>query len=148
MARFPDEPSHEQQETLRSYIYLFSRLYPCGECASHFQSHLTKFPPQVSSRSAAAAWACHVHNEVNKMLHKDIFDCSKIGDFYDCGCAHDEEGEGAGGQGMAGKQAQGVPSGKEEMDESAKRKVPQDGSISSPDASPPVEINAEPQTNG
>lgn len=45
----------------------------------------------MSSRSAAAAWGCHVHNEVNKSLDKEIFDCSNIGDFYDCGCAEDEE---------------------------------------------------------
>lgn len=57
-----------------------------GECAEHFQEHLKKIPPQVSSRNAAAGWACHIHNEVNKMLKKDIFDCSKLGDFYDCGC--------------------------------------------------------------
>ncbi|WEW56786.1 flavin-linked sulfhydryl oxidase [Emydomyces testavorans] len=87
MARFPERPSTEEQDALRSYIYLFARLYPCGECAEHFQHHLKKFPPQVSSRNAAAAWACHVHNEVNKMLKKDIFDCTKLGDFYDCGCS-------------------------------------------------------------
>ena len=58
-----------------------------GECASHFRVILSKFPPQVSTRSSAAAWACHVHNEVNKSLKKTLFDCSKIGDFYDCGCA-------------------------------------------------------------
>jgi FAD-linked sulfhydryl oxidase len=28
---------------------------------------------------------------VNKKLHKEEFDCSKIGDFYDCGCADDEK---------------------------------------------------------
>ena len=48
------------------------------------------FPPQVATRSAGAAWACHVHNEVNKSLSKDLFDCSKIGDFYDCGCIEDD----------------------------------------------------------
>jgi FAD-linked sulfhydryl oxidase len=32
-----------------------------------------------------------VHNEVNRSLEKEVFDCSHIGDFYDCGCA-DEEG--------------------------------------------------------
>jgi len=32
-----------------------------------------------------------VHNEVNKNLKKKLFDCSKIGDFYDCGCAEDEK---------------------------------------------------------
>ena len=62
-----------------------------GECASHFRALLEKFPPQVATRSVAAVWACHVHNEVNKSLNKPEFDCSKIGDFYDCGCAEDEK---------------------------------------------------------
>lgn len=60
-----------------------------GECSDHFSLVLTQYPPQVSSRNAAAAWGCHVHNEVNKKLKKDLFDCAKIGDFYDCGCADD-----------------------------------------------------------
>ena len=67
------------------------RLACSGECAQHFQSILLKFPPQVSTRSDAAAWGCHVHNEVNKSLKKDLFDCSNIGDFYDCGCAGGDE---------------------------------------------------------
>lgn len=62
-----------------------------GECAGHFRQILNQFPPQVSSRSSAAAWACHVHNEVNKSLQKELFDCSNIGDFYDCGCAEEDE---------------------------------------------------------
>ncbi|KAI9814843.1 MAG: hypothetical protein M1832_005645 [Thelocarpon impressellum] len=94
MARFPDRPTADQSGALQSYIHLFARLYPCGECAGHFRHIITRFPPQVTSRSSAAAWACHVHNEVNRSLRKDLFDCSKIGDFYDCGCAgDDEEGE-------------------------------------------------------
>ncbi|KAI5301288.1 hypothetical protein KEM56_001842 [Ascosphaera pollenicola] len=92
MARFPEEPTPDEQDTLRSFIYLFSRLYPCGECAQHFQHMLKSYPPQVSSRNAAAAWACDVHNKVNKKLRKPIFDCANIGDFYDCGCADDGTG--------------------------------------------------------
>lgn len=93
MARFPEKPTEDESSALKSYIHLFQRLYPCGECAEHFGELLKKFPPQVSSRNAAAAWACHVHNEVNKSLKKEIFDCANIGDFYDCGCADDEAGE-------------------------------------------------------
>ncbi|KAL9057596.1 MAG: hypothetical protein Q9162_002211 [Coniocarpon cinnabarinum] len=92
-ARFPDKPTDEEKAALKSYVHLFQRLYPCGECAGHFGHILDKYPPQVSSRSAAAAWGCLVHNEVNKSLSKDLFDCSEIGDFYDCGCADDEKGE-------------------------------------------------------
>jgi FAD-linked sulfhydryl oxidase len=90
-ARFPDKPTKEESESLQQYIFLFQRLYPCGECSEHFAKLLKKFPPQVSSRSTAAAWGCHVHNEVNKKLKKELFDCSKIGDFYDCGCADGDE---------------------------------------------------------
>ncbi|KAK7733689.1 Proteasome subunit beta type-1 [Cytospora paraplurivora] len=89
MARFPEQPTPDEQLTLKTFITLFSRLYPCGECAGHFQKLIAKYPPQVSSRNAAAGWACFVHNQVNERLKKPIFDCNNIGDFYDCGCADD-----------------------------------------------------------
>ncbi|KAI1435326.1 ERV/ALR sulfhydryl oxidase domain-containing protein [Xylaria sp. CBS 124048] len=92
MARFPEKPSEEDSLALKTYIQLFARLYPCGECASHFQQLIKKYPPQVGSRNAAAGWACHVHNQVNKRLKKPEFRCDKIGEFYDCGCG-DEEGK-------------------------------------------------------
>jgi FAD-linked sulfhydryl oxidase len=130
LARYPEDPTEEQQETLRSFIYLFARLYPCGECASHFQGHLKKYPPQVSSRNAAAGWGCFIHNEVNTMLEKPIFDCNNIGDFYDCGCAEDEEGEG--GETLKDKKSQSAA--RDEVD--------------SDDAVSPVEISREPTTRG
>ncbi|ROV92967.1 hypothetical protein VMCG_08997 [Cytospora schulzeri] len=89
MARFPEQPTPDDQLTLKTFITLFSRLYPCGECAGHFQKLIAKYPPQVSSRNAAAGWACFVHNQVNERLKKPVFDCNAIGDFYDCGCADD-----------------------------------------------------------
>lgn len=91
MARFPDKPTADESKALKDYIHLFARLYPCGECAKHFQQILKKYPPQVSSRSTAAAWACFVHNEVNLSKGKPVFDCANIGDWYDCGCAEDEK---------------------------------------------------------
>lgn len=103
MAKFPDKPTKDDSQALTSFLHLFARLYPCGECARHFQKILAKFPPQVATRSTAAAWACHVHNEVNKSLKKDLFDCSKIGDFYDCGCADDEPVDGTGKVGEKGE---------------------------------------------
>jgi FAD-linked sulfhydryl oxidase len=101
MGRFPEKPSEDDSLALKTYIHLFARLYPCGECASHFQKLLKKYPPQIGSRNAAAGWACHVHNQVNKRLEKPMFDCNKIGDFYDCGCGDKKP---AGEAGEAGTQ--------------------------------------------
>ncbi|KAH1307688.1 hypothetical protein KXX13_008121 [Aspergillus fumigatus] len=126
LARYPEDPTEEQQETLRSFILLFARLYPCGECASHFQGHLKKYPPQVSSRNAAAGWGCFIHNEVNTMLGKPEFDCNNIGDFYDCGCAEDEKA-----------------AGHKDKSQAASRGVPQKKDHEG-DATTPVEIHKEP----
>ncbi|KAF1815687.1 hypothetical protein P152DRAFT_455402 [Eremomyces bilateralis CBS 781.70] len=93
-ARFPEKPTKEESQALKTYIHLFQRVYPCGDCAEHFGKLLQKFPPQVSSRNAVAGWGCHIHNQVNDRLQKPMFDCNNIGDFYDCGCAEDEKKSG------------------------------------------------------
>ncbi|KAG9285179.1 hypothetical protein G9A89_004394 [Geosiphon pyriformis] len=90
MARFPEEPTESEKDALRNYVYLFSRLYPCGQCAQEFQKILEKYPPQVSSREAASQWMCAIHNIVNKRLHKEQFDCGQIADKYKCGCSDDK----------------------------------------------------------
>ncbi|QPH18936.1 hypothetical protein C2857_004062 [Epichloe festucae Fl1] len=94
VARFPDKPSESDRKTLESFFHLLARLYPCGDCARHFREMLEKYPPQTSSRNAAAGWLCASHNMVNKRLGKPQFDCNKIGDFYDCGCGDDEKDKG------------------------------------------------------
>ncbi|KAJ7593839.1 ERV/ALR sulfhydryl oxidase domain-containing protein [Mycena floridula] len=84
--RYPENPSPDEREALNSYFHLTSRLYPCGECAKEFQALLKEYPPQTSSRRAAALWLCSVHNVVNKRLEKEQFDCSNLDSEYDCGC--------------------------------------------------------------
>ncbi|KAI8072861.1 ERV/ALR sulfhydryl oxidase domain-containing protein [Gongronella butleri] len=90
-ARFPEEPRAEERSALTQFILLLSRLYPCGECAEHFQVLIKEFPPQTSSRATASQWACAVHNKVNERLRKPIFDCSNIEVQYPCGCSETTE---------------------------------------------------------
>jgi hypothetical protein len=138
MARYPEKPTKDEQEALRSFVYLFSRLYPCGECASHFQDYLKKYPPQVSSRNAAAGWACFIHNEVNDMLKKPTFDCNALGDFYDCGCGDDEND----------KSRTGKEEGEKRNRESHEQKKVDTATNDGKDAFPLVEITKEPPTRG
>lgn len=46
-------------------------------------------------------WGCTVHNEVNKSLGKERFDCARVGEVYDCGCGDDDKAEN-------GKEARGA----------------------------------------
>ncbi|KAM5345304.1 hypothetical protein ACJ41O_011166 [Fusarium nematophilum] len=107
MARFPDKPTKDDRMALETFMHLFARLYPCGQCAAHFRKVLAQYPPQTSSRNAAAGWLCFAHNIVNERVHKPLFDCEKIGDFYDCGCGdEDKKKEGAEGAKVEGAQAE------------------------------------------
>ncbi|KAG9312149.1 ERV/ALR sulfhydryl oxidase domain-containing protein [Chiua virens] len=84
--RYPENPTQDERGALEAYMYLTSRLYPCGECATEFQALLKKYPPQTASRLSASLWLCSLHNEVNTRLKKPQFDCSKLDSEYDCGC--------------------------------------------------------------
>lgn len=88
--RYPEHPTPSDREALSQFMHLFSKLYPCGECASHFQALLKELPPQTSSRNAAAGWLCAAHNRVNDRLKKPRFPCDKLDENYDCGCGTEE----------------------------------------------------------
>lgn len=48
------------------FIDALARIYPCADCAHHFQRQLREEPPDVSSREALSLWVCRLHNKVNK----------------------------------------------------------------------------------
>lgn len=93
LARFPESASVDERTALAQYLALFARLYPCGECAGHFQKLLARYPPQTSGRVAASQWGCFVHNLVNERLGKEVFDCMTVGETYKCGCAEEDKKE-------------------------------------------------------
>ncbi|KAG0252444.1 hypothetical protein BG011_006954 [Mortierella polycephala] len=86
-SRYPVIPTQDERAAMKQWIFLLSRLYPCGECAEHFQQMLKEHPPQTSSRAALSDWSCSVHNIVNARLGKKEFDCRTLSDVYKCGCA-------------------------------------------------------------
>ncbi|KAJ3159537.1 hypothetical protein HDU86_001546 [Geranomyces michiganensis] len=88
--KFPTDPNTDEQQAMQDYIYLFARLYPCGDCARHFKRVLEAHPPRVSSREAVSQWACDVHNVVNKRLGKPHYDCKEVLAAWGCGCAEDD----------------------------------------------------------
>ncbi|ORY40019.1 hypothetical protein LY90DRAFT_704167, partial [Neocallimastix californiae] len=90
-ARYPNKPTNEQKQALRSWVYLLTRLYPSGECAVEFSKILEQNPPNVESRDDASQWACKVHNIVNEALGKEQFNCNLVGDRWKCGCANEDD---------------------------------------------------------
>ncbi|KAF7165866.1 hypothetical protein CNMCM5623_009877 [Aspergillus felis] len=78
-AAYPAKASPEQQSEMRSFLGLFSRLYPCWVCAEDFRTWMAepsgRNTPRLSGRADFGTWMCEAHNEVNRKLGKKEFDC-------------------------------------------------------------------------
>ncbi|KAJ9212991.1 hypothetical protein DTO166G4_5321 [Paecilomyces variotii] len=76
-AAYPSTASPEQQTEMKSFLGLFSRLYPCWVCADDFRTWMAdpRNAPRLSGRGEFGNWMCEAHNAVNRKLGKPEFDC-------------------------------------------------------------------------
>ncbi|XP_065833014.1 FAD-linked sulfhydryl oxidase ALR-like [Oscarella lobularis] len=77
-AYLPEEPTPTQQSDMRQFMSLFGKYFPCDDCSSHLREQMTARPIATSSRIAFSRWLCEIHNDVNRHLGKEAFDCSKV----------------------------------------------------------------------
>ncbi|XP_060534822.1 FAD-linked sulfhydryl oxidase ALR [Cylas formicarius] len=77
-AKYPITPTVTQQNDMKTFFNVFSKFYPCNDCAKEFREELKVEPPRVESQEALSQWLCRIHNNVNVKIGKDVFDCTKV----------------------------------------------------------------------
>ena len=45
-AKYPDEPTEEEQRLAYGFVKSLTKLYPCEECAKHFEKFVSLHPPK------------------------------------------------------------------------------------------------------
>ncbi|EPS60171.1 hypothetical protein M569_14634, partial [Genlisea aurea] len=77
-AQYPDKPTRQQKKDVKELMGILSRMYPCKECAQHFQRILRSNPVQAGTHDELSRWMCDVHNVVNRSLGKVSFPCERV----------------------------------------------------------------------
>ncbi len=78
-AQLPDTPTRQQRRDVRTLIDVLTRIYPCGDCATHWKHIVKEAPPTVDSRRDFEQWLCRAHNAVNRSLNKPVYNCNAVG---------------------------------------------------------------------
>ena len=77
-AMYDSNPSEEDKKLMSDTFKGLSIHFPCRECAVHFQSEIKELPPKVEDNKALVKWLCYQHNNVNKRLGKEVYDCENV----------------------------------------------------------------------
>ncbi|GLI67682.1 hypothetical protein VaNZ11_011944 [Volvox africanus] len=77
-AHYPEHPSPRQQELMRGIMEGLAEFYPCEVCAEHLREQMKRTSPQVATARDLNLWLCGIHNEVNEMLGKPLFNCNRL----------------------------------------------------------------------
>lgn len=81
--RYPDHPTKGDRERLLEFLNYFAKNYPCEKCSFHMMQYMDGNPPDASGNAAFQRWLCQFHNNVNKRLNKETFDCSLVEQKWD-----------------------------------------------------------------
>ena len=96
VATYPTTAPMEKQTEMKTFINIFSRIYPCWVCAEDFQRWIelpeNRLLPgrqggHLSGRASFGQWMCGAHNEVNRKLGKREFDCGRYEERWRTGWA-------------------------------------------------------------
>jgi hypothetical protein len=74
----PENMSSSSEFKFKLLLEVLSEIYPCYECQTHFKELLNKFKFRSRSRRDVVFYVCKLHNEVNKLLQKKVYDCSAL----------------------------------------------------------------------
>jgi FAD-linked sulfhydryl oxidase len=75
---YDTNPSEDDKKLMNDTIKGLSVVFPCKECALHFQEEIKILPPKVEDNKELVKWFCLQHNQVNKRLGKNIYDCDNV----------------------------------------------------------------------
>ena len=74
---YPVNPSQQEKNNYKQFYTIIGDIIPCHFCRDHYKEHITKNPITdeiLSNRKNLLHWTIDIHNEVNKITGKNVYD--------------------------------------------------------------------------
>ena len=73
---YPENPTDFDKENYNNFFNSLTNMIPCTVCKAHYTEHTKKNPiaPHLHSKNSLVKYVVELHNEVNKILGKEILD--------------------------------------------------------------------------
>jgi len=81
---FPNDASSIDKKNYKNFFINIPNVIPCEECSKHFIETLNNYPIDnyLNSREKLFEWTVIIHNEVNKLLGKEVWNLKKAKHHY------------------------------------------------------------------
>jgi hypothetical protein len=77
---YPEKPNDYDKQAYKNFYTIIKDILPCKVCGEHYNQHLKNHPLDdniLSSKDNLVNWTIDIHNEVNKLNNKTVYDYDK-----------------------------------------------------------------------
>ena len=74
---YPIEPTENDKQKYKTFFSILGSVLPCSICKEHYEENLKKYPltdTVLKNKINLTLWTIDLHNEVNKLSNKKIYD--------------------------------------------------------------------------
>ncbi len=82
---YPNNPSEEDKEIYKNFLYQLKNVLPCESCRVHFQDNIIDIPLSsyyLKSRNNLIEWIIKIHNKVNIKNNKKLINKNEFIQYY------------------------------------------------------------------
>lgn len=82
---YSSNPSYKEKTEMKNFFNTIGNILPCNSCRINFKKHLIKYPLNekvLLNRTNLVTWLMNIHNEVNILNGKEIYNLSMLYDKY------------------------------------------------------------------
>jgi len=79
---YNDINNYQTKNNFNIFFNSIGDVIPCKKCSKHYKEYILNNPPNLENKDSLFKWTIDIHNNVNKILNKDIITYEEAYDIW------------------------------------------------------------------